>query len=83
MEHAQEILVIIVSSVLPLFLFVEIVVLILVPKLVSAAKRAVLMAEHVIQSAEAATSVIKNAGGPLAFFKIIRNLMQLAEKFRK
>jgi hypothetical protein len=83
MEHAQEILVIIVSAVLTLFLIVSIVVLVMVAKLVTAAKRAVLLAEHVIQSAEAATSVIKNAGGPLAAFKIIRNLIQIAEKFRK
>ncbi len=83
MEHAQEILVIIVSSVLTLFLIAAIVVLVMIAKLVSAARRAVALAEQVIESAEAATAVIKNAGGPLAAFKIIRNLMHMAEKFRK
>jgi hypothetical protein len=83
MENAQTILVIIVSAVLSMFLIVSIVVLVLVAKLVGSARRAIAKAEHVIDSAEAATDIIKNAGGPLAAFKIIRNIMRVAEKFRK
>lgn len=83
MEHAQEILVVIVSAVLALFLLVAIVVLVLIARLVVAAKRAIAKAEHVIDSAEAATTIIKNAGGPLAAAKIIRNIMKLAGKVRK
>ncbi|HET8709212.1 MAG TPA: hypothetical protein VFL85_02930 [Candidatus Saccharimonadales bacterium] len=83
MEHAQEILVIIVSATLALFLLVAIVVLVLIARLVVIAKRAINKAEHVIDSAEAATTVIKNAGGPLAALKIIRTLLQYSKKFRK
>jgi hypothetical protein len=83
MEHAQEILVIIVSATLTLFLLVAIFVLVVIAKLISAAKRTLAKAEQVIDSAEAATDIIKNAGGPLAAIKIIRNIMKMAGKIRK
>ena len=83
MENAQEILVIIVSSLLSLFLVFGIVMLVLVIKLLKTVKQVVGKAEQVIQSAEAATEVLKNAGGPLAVLKIVRNIMKMADKFRK
>lgn len=83
MEHAQEILVIIVSATLTLFLLAAITVLVLIARLVLIAKRTINKAEHVIDSAETATTIIKNAGGPLAALKIIRTLMQYSKKFRK
>ena len=83
MEHAQSILVIIVSSLLSLALLLGIVILVMVIRLVKTVRRVVEKAEHVIQSAEAATDVLKNAGGPLAVLKIVRNIMKMADKFRK
>lgn len=83
MEHAQSILVIIVSSLLSLSLLLAIVVLVMVIRLVSTVKRVVAKTEQVIESAEAATEVLKNAGGPLALLKVIRNIMKMAGKFRK
>lgn len=83
MEHAQSILVIIVSSLLSLALLLVIVVLVVTIRLIKTVKRVVVKAEQVIESAEAATEVIKNAGGPLALLKVIRNIMKMAEKFRK
>lgn len=83
MHNAESMLVIIVSAVLAVFLVVAIVVLVLVARLVAAAKRAIGKAEHVMDSAEAATEIIKNAGGPLAILKIVRNVMRMTQKFRK
>jgi hypothetical protein len=83
MEHAQEILVIVISSLLGLVLLVSLVVLVLVIRLVKTVRRVVGKAEQFIESAEAATDVLKNAGGPLAVLKIVRNIMKMADKFRK
>jgi hypothetical protein len=83
MEQAQTILVIIVSSLLSLALLLGIIVLVMAIRLAKTVRRVVEKAEQVIQSAEAATEVLKNAGGPLAMLKIIRNIMKLADKFRK
>lgn len=83
MEHAQQLLVIIVSVILAIFLIVAIVVLVMIAKLVTAAKRTFGKAEQVIDSAEAATEIIKNAGGPLAALKIIRTILNMAGKIRR
>jgi hypothetical protein len=52
-------------------------------KLAKAVRTVVAKAEHVVDSAEAATEVLKNASGPLAFLKLVRNIMKMSEKFRK
>jgi hypothetical protein len=83
MENAQSILVIIVSSLLSLVLILGIVVLVMIIKLAKAVRTVVAKAEHVVDSAEAATEVLKNASGPLAFLKLVRNIMKMSEKFRK
>jgi len=83
MENAQTILVIIVSSLLSIFLIVGIVFLVLTLRLIKSVKQVVGKAEHVVNSAEAATDILKNAGGPLALLKVIRNIMKTVEKFRK
>ena len=83
MQHAESILVIIVSSVLTLFLVTFIVVLILVAKLVASLKRIVEHAEQVVETAGEAAEMLRNASGPLALFKVIRNVMKSMEKMRK
>lgn len=83
MENAQSILVIIVSSLLSIFLIISISVLILSIRLIKSVKKIVVKAEQVVNSAEAATDILKNAGGPLALLKIIRNIVHTVEKFRK
>ena len=83
MEQAQSILVIIVSSLLSLFLIFGIIMLVMGIKLVKAVRQIVVKAEHVIDSAEAATDVLKNASGPLAVLKLVRNIMKTVEKHRK
>ncbi len=83
MHEAESILVIIVSSVLTLFLLVSIIVLVLVARLIAAIKRMVDHAEQVVETAGEAAEMLKNASGPLALFKVLRNVMKTVDKMHK
>ena len=83
MQNAESILVIIVSSVLTLFLITSIVVLIMIAKLVTAIKRMVDHAEQVVETAGEAAEMLRNASGPLALFKVLRNVMNSFDKMHK
>jgi predicted PurR-regulated permease PerM len=82
-NDAASILVIIVSAVLVLFLIVAIVATILVAKLVNSARGLVHKAEEFVDSAESAAEALKNVGGPLAAFKLIRNIVKMINKVKK
>lgn len=82
MQHAESILVIIVSVVLTLFLLVGITVLVLIAKLISAIRRIVVHAEKVVESAGDAAEMLRNASGPLALFKVLRNILKAVEKMQ-
>ena len=79
MQNAESILVILVSSTLTVFLIAGIVMLILAAKLLSAIIRIVAKTEHVVDSAEAAAQMLKDASGPLALFKVVRNMLAVVE----
>lgn len=83
MQNAEAILVIIVSSVLTLFLITSVVVLVMIAKLVSAIKRMVDHAEQVVETAGEAAEMLRNASGPLALFKVLRNVVNSFDKMHK
>lgn len=83
MHNAESILVIIVSSVLTIFLIASIVVLVLIAKLVASVKRIVEHAEQVLETAGEAAEMLRNASGPLALFKVVRNIMNSFDKMHK
>lgn len=83
MNTAESILVIIVSTTLTLFLIVAIVTLILIAKLVTSVKRVVDHAEKVVETAGEAAEMLRNASGPLAFFKVVRNIIKNIDKMKK
>jgi hypothetical protein len=83
MHTAEEILVIIVSAALSLFLLAAIVVLVLIARLVRTLRRVIEQAERVVETAGDAAEVLRNVSGPLAVFKIIRNVLKAVEKARK
>lgn len=83
MHEAESILVIIVSSVLALFLLVAVIVLVLIARVLVTIKRIVEHAERVIETAGEAAEMLKNVSGPLALFKLIRNIIRAVEKSRK
>lgn len=80
MENAQEILVIIVSSVLTLFLLISIVLLILIIKLVLSVKRVVNKAEQLADKAEALGEFVQHATTPIMVGRILTNVF---DKFTK
>lgn len=74
MEEAQEILVIIVSATLTIFLLISIVLLVLLIKLVKSIKRVTDKAEAVVDKAESVADVFSHAATPLMMGKIISNI---------
>lgn len=74
----DQALLIIVSAAITIFFILGIIAMSLTLALVSKVKRVVAKAEDAIDSVEEATQTIKNigaqAGGPLAIFKIMKNI---------
>ena len=83
MQNAESILVIIVSTTLTLFLIIAIVVLVMIARLVQALRHIVEEAEKVVETAGEAADMLRNASGPLALFKVMRNVMKAVDKARK
>lgn len=83
MQNAESILVIIVSAVLTLFLVTAIIVLVMVARLIKAIRRVVEHAETVLETAGEAAEMLRNASGPLAIFKVVRNMVNSVDKMRK
>lgn len=83
MQNAESVLVIIVSATLALFLVTAIVVMVLIAKLVQALRRIVDDAERVVETAGEAAEMLRNASGPLALFKVVRNMVNAVDKMRK
>lgn len=80
MEQAAEILVIILSVVLSIFLIVGIVFVIALIKLTKTIKHIVDKADQVIDNVESAAETFKNVAGPLASGKVIMNIIDLVSR---
>lgn len=76
MHTASEILVIIVSSVLAIFLTVLIVLVVLAIKLIKQLKIIVDRAERAVDSVSTAGAMLRDASGPLAILKLVRNIVR-------
>lgn len=83
LHNAESVLVIITSAALTLFLIAGIVVLVLLARLLKAVRRIVERAEQLVTTAGEAAEMLKNASGPLAFFKLLRNVMKAVDKMHK
>jgi hypothetical protein len=83
MDTATQILVIITSSVLVIFLILAIVTAVYIIKLVKNTRRVVAKAEDVLDTAEAAAESLRNVGGPLAALKLVRNIVEIVHKVQK
>ena len=80
MDLATQILVIIVSSVLTIFLVAGIVVSVLAAKLLKEIRQLVGRAEQLADSAAQLGELFKDASGPLALIKLIRNIINSFHK---
>lgn len=83
MNTAEQILVIIVSSVLAIFLIVLIAALIYIIKLVKQLRRVAERAENVAGSVESAANVFERSASPMMMLKLIGNIVDSASKFKK
>lgn len=83
MDTTETVLLIVVTSLLSLFFIMCIAVMVGVFKLVTVVRRVVDKAEDVIDSVESAAEVLKDTSGRLAFLKLLRNIMKLAQRSHK
>jgi hypothetical protein len=79
MTTTDTVLLVILTSLMSLFFLLGIVSLIMVVRILSSVKRVLIRAENVVDSVEAAADVLKDAGGKLAVFKLIKNIIDMAQ----
>jgi Na+-transporting NADH:ubiquinone oxidoreductase subunit NqrC len=80
MTTTEHILLIILTISLVIFVLVVTTAIVLFIKLLKAIRQLVDKAERVLESAETAAVLFKNASGPLAIFKLIRNISDIAKR---
>jgi len=56
---------------------------VMVAKLIQSVRRIVDQAEKVVETAGEAAEMMRNASGPLALFKVVRNMVKAVDKTRK
>lgn len=83
MDTTFNVLVIVLSSLLGLFLILSIIVAVFVLKLVGSINRIVAKGEQVVDSAEAAAEMFKKASGPLGALRNLVNLVEVVSKHKK
>jgi len=80
MTTTDTVLLIIVACLLSLFFILSSVVVVLLIRVLMSVRRVVSRAENVVDSVEAAADVLKDAGGNLAVFKLIKNIVDLVQR---
>jgi len=83
MTTTDQVLLIVVAALLSIFLLICISVMVGVLKLIKALRDMVAKAEEVADSVESAAEVLRDTSGPLAMFKLIRNIMKATQKGRR
>lgn len=83
MSTTDTVLLIILTTLLSIFFILCIAIAVGVLKLVGEVRRIAGKAENVVDSVESAAEVLKETQGRLAFFKLIRNIIKLAQRSRK
>jgi len=83
MDTAAEVLLIVVSSVLSIFLIVGIVALVYVVKILKQIKLITDRAENVAESMESAPDTFKKTATPIAILKLVGNIVDQASRVRK
>ncbi len=76
MNGAEQVLVIILSSVLAIFLLLAIAVAILVIKILNQIKRIADKAESIADKAEAVSTFFQKSAGPMAIGRLITNMAE-------
>lgn len=72
----MQVLVVIVSATLTVFLIVSIIVLVKIIQVLNDIKRIIKKTEHIADQAEAVVNFFQNSAGPVAIVKLISNIIQ-------
>ena len=72
----MQVLVVIVSATLTVFLIVSIIVLVKIIQVLNDVKRITKKAEHIADQAEAVVNFFQNSAVPVAIVKLISNIIQ-------
>jgi hypothetical protein len=83
MDTAAEVLLIIVSVVLSIFLIVGIIAGVYTIKILKQVRRITERAENVADSVEAAASTFEKSASPIAIIRIIGNIIEQTTRMRK
>ncbi|HUY85018.1 MAG TPA: hypothetical protein VMU97_00720 [Candidatus Dormibacteraeota bacterium] len=83
MTTTDTTLLIILTALLSIFFLLCISLVIGLLKLLAAVRRVVAKAEDVVDSVESAAEVLRDTQGRMAFFKLVRNIVKLANRSRK
>lgn len=83
LSTTQQILLIILSSALAVFLVVAIIIGILAIRLLITIRLITTKAEKLIETAEAAAEVFKKASGPVGIFSVVKNAIELFQQHKK
>jgi len=83
MSTTDNVLLIVITTLLSLLLLAGIAIAIVTFKLLSSVRRVVTKAEDVVDSVESAAEVLKDTQGRMAFFKLVRNIVKLVQRSRK
>ncbi|HVC35951.1 MAG TPA: hypothetical protein VNE40_00690 [Candidatus Dormibacteraeota bacterium] len=78
MTSTESLLLIILGITLAIFLVLAIISLSIGLRILVSLKRVVVKAENVVDSVESAAGVFQNASGPLAVFKVLKNMVELS-----
>ena len=80
MTTTDTVLLIILTALLSVFFVLMIAAVVVILKLLASVKRVVAKAEDVVDSVESAAEVLKDTQGRLAFLKLVRNIVKLAQR---
>lgn len=80
MNTTDQVLLIIITVLLSILLLTTIIAVVGLVKLINVVRRVVLKAEDVVDSVESAAEIFKDTEGSLAAFKVIRNIIKVANK---
>lgn len=83
MNTAEQILVVILSSALAVFLILAIIIAIQVIRLMKVLNKVAVKAQEVVDNAEKTAELVKSAVGQLSVMRFVQNVVNMVQKAKK
>lgn len=80
MNTTDQVLLIVLTSLLGVFFLLCIIAIVIVIKLLNGARKVVAKADGVVESVEEAAEAFGKAQGKMAIFKLMKNIIKLSKK---